>query len=101
MVVRFVPIADIAGPWYVSLRRQVMPCISLWYNSCAIDTRERYIVKIVFEVNGKKVPDVYKRQVKAWRDIARLLSFPENIDKYFPENLSHSVMSSGLVLVQY
>ena len=33
-----------------------MPCISLWYNSCAIDTRERYIVKIVFEVNGKKVP---------------------------------------------
>ena len=56
MVVRFVPIADIAGSWYVSLRRQVMPCISLWYNSCAIDTRERYIVKIVFEVNGKKVP---------------------------------------------
>ncbi|MCG6518527.1 hypothetical protein MC008_26515, partial [Escherichia coli] len=33
-----------------------MPCLSLWYNSCAIDTRERYIVKIVFEVNGKKVP---------------------------------------------
>ncbi len=33
-----------------------MLCISLWYNSCAIDTRERYIVKIVFEVNGKKVP---------------------------------------------
>lgn len=56
VVVRFVPIADIAGSWYVSLRRHVMPCISLWYNSCAIDTRERYIVKIVFEVNGKKVP---------------------------------------------
>ena len=30
-----------------------MPCISLWYNSCAIDTRGRYIV---IEVNGKKVP---------------------------------------------
>ena len=40
-------------------------------------------------------------RVKAWRDIARLLSFPENIDQYLPENLSHSVMSSGLVLFQY
>ncbi len=43
-----------------------MPCISLWYNSCAIDTRERYIgndsnLLIVFYV--QIMPDDFVMQL--------------------------------------